>query len=133
MKTLIILFFGLLSFNTMSATEIDVEFGCLIEGHGGGCSTERIALPEASGSYLEAEITEESCFDDGMCDFCQTYTVADYSSNNLNYLPLVLESGDKGLKVKEGRNVIKVKYYEEHGLYEGSDTIIVNVTSRVEY
>jgi hypothetical protein len=133
-KLVITSFLVLASAFSFAGESVDVEIGCVIEGHGGGCFTEALVLESVAGAAsLKATITDENCYEDEFCDFCTTTNVSEFTSNKTQYLPLNMEEGYNALIVKAGLNEVRVNFYDAKGSYITTQFLDINITVGLEY
>lgn len=129
--TITLLLSSALSF---AGENVDVTVSCVIEGHGGGCYSESIALENVPGAAsLKAVITEEDCYEDETCDFCQSTTISKYESSSVNFLKVNVEEGSDALIVTKGSNDVRVNFYDASGSYITTQFVTVNASVEMTY
>ena len=131
------LLFVLFTTNLLATTNtIELDYTCVIEGHGGGCGIERIPLKAVKDAVsYKATISETyGCYEDEYDDFCNSRVVAQYESAKLMTLPLVVDAREDGLYLNVGHSKIYVNFYDNSGSYLTSQIInvIANISSEME-
>jgi hypothetical protein len=133
-KLIIITILVLSSVVSFAAESVDATVLCVIEGHGGGCYSERIVLKEVQGAAsIKATISEEDCYDDDSCDFCHSTITSEFETLNVNYLSINVEAGNNALIVTEGNNEVRVSFYDANGSYITTQLLNVNASVEMTY
>jgi hypothetical protein len=119
---------------SFAGQDVDVSISCVIEGHGGGCQSEGIALNEVPGATsFKATITEDDCYESEECDFCHSTIVSKTESTEVNYLRVNIGNGNSALVLAEGSNEVRVNFYDENGSYITTQFLTVNASVEMTY